>query len=176
MFDIGFLELTVVAVIALIVLGPERLPVAARTVGRWITKAKRAFNTVKDEVNRELQIDELRQQIKAQQEAMEKLVDKQGLEELTQSTREQIEASKQVFQNELNKPLGNSEPDAENTIHAPENSSEESSTVNPEKPVQPGKATETEDLDTMSGCANPVEFEPLPREEQTEKQSKASHD
>lgn len=61
MFDIGFLELIVVAVIALIILGPERMPQAVRTLGLWVGKAKKGFNSVKNEINRELQAQELQQ-------------------------------------------------------------------------------------------------------------------
>ncbi|WMS86438.1 Sec-independent protein translocase protein TatB [Pleionea litopenaei] len=70
-FDIGFLELCLVTIVGLVVLGPERLPVAARAIGRWIGKARRAFSSFKQEIDRELQIDELRQQIKQQQQQMD---------------------------------------------------------------------------------------------------------
>lgn len=63
MFDIGFTELLVVAVIALLVLGPERLPVAARMAGLWIGRIKRNFLSLKHEVEREIGADEIRQQL-----------------------------------------------------------------------------------------------------------------
>ena len=64
MFDIGFWELCLIAVVALLILGPERLPVAARTAGLWIGKARRLIGNVKTEIDRELQLDELRQRLK----------------------------------------------------------------------------------------------------------------
>lgn len=64
MFDIGFWELCLIAVVALIVLGPERLPGAARTAGLWIGKARKMISSVKDEIDRELQLDEVRKRLK----------------------------------------------------------------------------------------------------------------
>ena len=53
MFDIGFMELVLIAVVALIVVGPEKLPGAIRTTTLWIGRAKRSFNQVKSEIERE---------------------------------------------------------------------------------------------------------------------------
>ncbi len=63
MFDVGFSELVLIAVLALIVLGPERLPVAARMLGLWVGRLKRSFNSVKVEVEREIGADEIRRQL-----------------------------------------------------------------------------------------------------------------
>lgn len=63
MFDAGFTEMLVVAIIALLVLGPERLPGAVRTVGRTVGRIKRGFADVRSQVERELGADELRQQL-----------------------------------------------------------------------------------------------------------------
>ncbi len=63
MFEVGFSELLLVALVALLVLGPDRLPVAARMAGLWIGRLKRSFNSIKDEVARELGADQIRQQL-----------------------------------------------------------------------------------------------------------------
>lgn len=63
MFDVGFTELFLIGVIALIVIGPERLPGAARTTGAWLGKMKRTLNSVKSEVQRELDAEELRKSL-----------------------------------------------------------------------------------------------------------------
>ncbi|HLQ84716.1 MAG TPA: Sec-independent protein translocase protein TatB [Salinisphaeraceae bacterium] len=63
MFDIGFWELTLVAVIALIVLGPERLPGAARTLGKWVGRARRYANTLTSELEREVDVQGFKQEI-----------------------------------------------------------------------------------------------------------------
>ena len=60
MFDLGLSKLAVIGVVALIVIGPERLPKVARTVGTLLGRAQRYLADVKAEVNREMQIDELR--------------------------------------------------------------------------------------------------------------------
>ena len=60
MFDVGFSELMVIAVVALIVIGPERLPKAARTLGHLFGRLQRYVNDVKADINREIELDELR--------------------------------------------------------------------------------------------------------------------
>jgi|SRR5918993_4111802 sec-independent protein translocase protein TatB len=60
MFDIGFSEIVVIAVVSLIVLGPERLPKAARTLGHLFGRLQRYVNEVKSDISREMELDELR--------------------------------------------------------------------------------------------------------------------
>ncbi|MBU3055119.1 Sec-independent protein translocase protein TatB [Pseudomonas indica] len=67
MFDVGFTELLLVGLVALLVLGPERLPSAARTAGLWIGRLKRSFNAIKTEVEREIGADEIRRQLHNEQ-------------------------------------------------------------------------------------------------------------
>ena len=70
MFDVGFSEMIVIAVVALIVIGPERLPKVARTLGHLWGRAQRYVNGVKADISRDMALDELRQmQQKVQQEA-----------------------------------------------------------------------------------------------------------
>ena len=61
MFDIGFSELMVIAVVALVVIGPERLPKVARTAGLLLGRLQRYVGDVKADINREIQLDELKQ-------------------------------------------------------------------------------------------------------------------
>lgn len=63
MFDIGFSELLLFGVIALIVLGPEKLPQAARTAGQWYAKIRRTVSTLQSEIEAELDLAETRQQM-----------------------------------------------------------------------------------------------------------------
>ena len=60
MFDIGFSEIVVIAVVALVVLGPEKLPKTARTLGHLFGRLQRYVNDVKRDIQRELELDELR--------------------------------------------------------------------------------------------------------------------
>ena len=63
MFDIGFSELLLFGVIALIVLGPEKLPQAARTAGQWYAKLRRMISTLQSEIESELDLAETRKQM-----------------------------------------------------------------------------------------------------------------
>ena len=65
MFDIGFPELILVSIVALLVLGPERLPEALRTLGLWLGRLRRSFNSVKTEIEREIGMDDIRRQLQA---------------------------------------------------------------------------------------------------------------
>lgn len=63
MFDLGFSELVVIALVALIVLGPERLPKAARFAGLWIRRARAQWYSVRSELERELAAEELKRSL-----------------------------------------------------------------------------------------------------------------
>lgn len=60
MFDIGFWELSIIALVGLIVIGPDRLPGVARAIGKWVGRTRRFVNQVKSDIDREIQQDELR--------------------------------------------------------------------------------------------------------------------
>ena len=64
MFDVSLIELAVIALVALLVLGPERLPRAARTVGLYVRKARQSWYSVRADIERELAADELKRSIK----------------------------------------------------------------------------------------------------------------
>lgn len=70
MFDVGFSELLVIAVVALLVLGPERLPKAARFAGLWVRKARAHWNSVKAEFENELAADDLQRTLRETREAL----------------------------------------------------------------------------------------------------------
>lgn len=85
MFDIGFWELCLIAVVALIVFGPEKLPEAARSAGLWIGRARRVMATVRQEIDRELHLQEARDAIKrSEQSSLHQFLEetKTGLNEL----------------------------------------------------------------------------------------------
>jgi sec-independent protein translocase protein TatB len=60
MFDIGFSEMVIIAVLALVVIGPERLPRVARTVGHLLGRLQRYVSDVKADISREMELEELR--------------------------------------------------------------------------------------------------------------------
>ena len=80
MFDIGALELVLIGVVALLVVGPERLPKLARTAGLWMGHARRALASVKDEIDREIKAEELKQILRKQAESnpLESIIEEDG--------------------------------------------------------------------------------------------------
>jgi len=67
MFDIGFMEMALIGVVALVVIGPERLPGVARTVGRWVGSARRFMSSVQADINLEVnKADTLKQLLEEQ--------------------------------------------------------------------------------------------------------------
>lgn len=60
MFDVGFTELLIIGVVALVVIGPERLPKVARTAGQWLGKLNRYVSQVKQDIDRDIRLEELR--------------------------------------------------------------------------------------------------------------------
>jgi sec-independent protein translocase protein TatB len=93
MFEMGFWELVLVAVVALIVVGPEKLPGLARTTGLWVGKARRMIADVKAEVDRELQLEELKKSFRQQ-------ADLGGLKDFSQ----QMKSLEQDIQAEFHDP------------------------------------------------------------------------
>jgi sec-independent protein translocase protein TatB len=63
MFEIGFPELVLIAIVGLLVIGPERLPEALRTLGLWLGRLRRSFVSVKTEIEKEIGMDDIRRQL-----------------------------------------------------------------------------------------------------------------
>ena len=87
MFDIGFTELVLIGVVALLVIGPERLPGAIRTGSLWLSKFKRGFNDIKREVQQELHNDGIMQELRKTGEDLKKQTDsiQQDMKNATES-------------------------------------------------------------------------------------------
>jgi sec-independent protein translocase protein TatB len=75
MFDMGFTELMLIGIVALVVIGPERLPAVARTAGKYLGRLKRFMTSVKADVEQELRADELRQILADQQSELNSIKD-----------------------------------------------------------------------------------------------------
>ena len=73
MFDSGFLEMLMVAVIALLVIGPERLPAVARKVGRFVGKARAFINTTRSDIEKELRAEEMKAMLSRQEQEISEL-------------------------------------------------------------------------------------------------------
>jgi len=120
MFDMGFLELLLIGIIALIVLGPERLPKAARTVGLWVGKARQGFESIKTEIDRELKLKELQQQI-AEQKA--ELSSELNVKSDFESLKDELNDSANTIRNEASS--------VRDTINPPSPERESNIAVNP---------------------------------------------
>ena len=68
MFDVGFMELILIGVVALVVVGPDRLPALARTTGKWVGKMRSFVSNVKTDIDKELKAEELKQVLEKQKE------------------------------------------------------------------------------------------------------------
>ena len=88
MFDIGFWELVLISVVGLVVLGPERLPVAIRSVSKFVGQAKSMANSVKDELSHELKVQELQENLRK--------AEKMGMEDLSPDLQASVDELKQA--------------------------------------------------------------------------------
>mgnify|MGYP001030103245 CR=1 FL=1 len=96
MFDIGFSELMLIGVVALLVIGPERLPKVARTAGAWLGRLNRYVSEVKGDIDREMRLEELRKlqgEMKASAQKYEILAENAGNE-----VKREVESVDKVIQ------------------------------------------------------------------------------
>jgi sec-independent protein translocase protein TatB len=109
-FDIGFSELLLIAVVALVVLGPERLPKAARFAGLWVRRARGQWDSVKQELERELHAEEIKRNLQDVRQSMQQA----GTELRDQARSVQGEAD--AFKQEVERPADAAAPVAETVI------------------------------------------------------------
>jgi sec-independent protein translocase protein TatB len=100
MFDIGFSEIVVIAVVALVVLGPEKLPKTARTLGHLFGRLQRYVNDVKSDISREMELEELRK-LKEEVQSAAKSVEQQ-----VTSAVQQVETGVRNVETDLNTSAG----------------------------------------------------------------------
>ena len=105
MFDFSFGELAVIGTVALVVLGPERLPKVARTVGAWVGKAQRYVNQVKGDISREMDLAELK---KLQEQARQAA-------QSVQSSFNEVKSGFTSLESDLSKTAGTATTSAETT-------------------------------------------------------------
>lgn len=95
MFDIGFSELVVIGIVALVVLGPERMPKAARFAGLWVRRARAQWHSVKSELERELAAEELKRSLQDTRQTIA------GLDEEMRSAAEDARREFETMQTQL---------------------------------------------------------------------------
>jgi sec-independent protein translocase protein TatB len=103
MFDIGFWELALIALVALIVIGPERLPKVARTAGLWLGRGRRFIANVKADIDREIKAEELKEILEKQtrqanpvHEILEET--RQDLHEIKQDAEKSVQAGRDALE------------------------------------------------------------------------------
>jgi len=136
MFDVGFSELLIVAVIALLVLGPERLPKAARFAGLWVRKARAQWYSVKSELELELAQEEMKKHL-------------QDAENSIKAPMQELQTELQQAENQANEAFAGLEHEAVSESpsmdQAPETEAEASK---PEAPEVEAPAPEADDAAT----------------------------
>ncbi len=94
MFDMGFTEMMLIGIVALIVIGPERLPGVARTAGKYFGRLKRFVTSVRADVEQELRADELRQILAEQQRELDTI--KSSISEAGREIEKEVDAVEKV--------------------------------------------------------------------------------
>jgi sec-independent protein translocase protein TatB len=118
MFELGMVEIVIIGVIALVVLGPERLPKAARFVGLWVRKARAQWFAVKSELERELAVEEMKAAMEREGRRIRNTVDEasEHFNEATQSLDDAVlEARKELPSATELDPAPSRKPDGENS-------------------------------------------------------------
>ncbi|QIZ77981.1 Sec-independent protein translocase protein TatB [Ferrimonas lipolytica] len=132
MFDgFGFFEIIIVCVIGLVVLGPERLPVAVRSVSRWFTTAKRMATSVRTELEQELKIEQLQTDLKT--------AESRGLKDLDPDLQKSIEQLRDAASS-VTRPYAAPSSDADTAAAPKAEVSAEPAAASDAKPASPSSA------------------------------------
>jgi sec-independent protein translocase protein TatB len=147
-FDIGFSELIVCAIVALIVIGPERMPEAVRTVGLWIGRFKRSLRETRSEIERQMGMDDIRRQLHNEEIMRDLEQARLDMDKAISETQHAIQSSTESVTREYT-----SEPDLPYHAHTEEHA--ENLVKLPEANTELNKTTSTETFDEQTPVANP---------------------
>ncbi|MGV8960162.1 MAG: Sec-independent protein translocase protein TatB [Stenotrophomonas sp.] len=137
MFDIGFSELLVIGVVALVVLGPERLPKAARFAGLWVRRARNQWDSVKQELERELHTEELKRNFHEVRDSVQQA--ESGLRDGSQQLQRDAEQLRRQVQQHGDMP--GTEASASDRAHADDSGGQR--VISLENPPAPAAGTPT---------------------------------
>lgn len=170
MFDIGFTELVLVGIVSLIVIGPERLPSAIRTATLWIGRAKRSFNQVKSEIEREINTDEIRRQLHNESILADLEQAKTKADKLVKDAKKNIDSINAEVNAEVNAVLKEEEKAANNSqkTSGPEESMPKILAKTPATELDPATLDEEseDDVPDAEPVTSPTETSPaLPQSE-----------
>jgi sec-independent protein translocase protein TatB len=140
MFDMGFTEMMLIGIVALVVIGPERLPGVARTAGKYFTRLRNFMMDVRADVESELKADELREMLKKQQEEL------RSLKDVVSDVGKDLNLSEDIGVAEIKKSIEDAMPDLNTRLDSdpvPETKAEpkKSVTVSSKKKVTSKKAS-----------------------------------
>ncbi|NOH81551.1 Sec-independent protein translocase subunit TatB [Vibrio sp. RE86] len=121
MFDIGFWELVLISVVGLVVLGPERLPHAIRSVSKFVGAAKSMANSVKDELSHELKVQELQENLRK--------AEQMGMEDLSPELKSSVDQLKQAAQ-DVQRPYASKSDSATNSTETADEKVESAQNAN----------------------------------------------
>ncbi len=113
MFDIGFPELLLISIVALLVIGPDQLPQAIRTLSLWIGRIRRSFARVREEIEKEIGADEIRAQLHNEEILQEIEQSKAVLDEATHDVNKIIDTT--INMNSAERNAVDGEPDGPTT-------------------------------------------------------------
>jgi len=130
MFDAGFAEVMVIAVIALLVIGPERLPEVASTIGGWIGRAKAFVSSTKADIEREFQASEMRDILSDQKKEIEEL--RQMVSDTQDDFKQNVDEAKGLFEDNINSSIEEVKT-LDQDQKSDDNSSEDSKTLEQNK-------------------------------------------
>jgi sec-independent protein translocase protein TatB len=156
MFDIGFSEIVVIGVVALVVIGPERLPKTARTVGLLFGRLQRYVNDVKADISREMELDELRRLQHEMQGAAREL------ESTVKGAASDMAAGVRNVESELNTAAAQATGTQATATQATDSGSAAAATAAPLPASAPGADASPLPAPAASGDAPPPRQAPLP--------------
>lgn len=160
MFDVSLTELMVVGVVALIVIGPERLPKVARTVGHLLGRAQRYVNDVKSDIQREIELDELRKFKTEMEDAAQGV--QQSLNETGASLQEPVQQFRAELDEVAREASGKAAPASPATATAPQAPAADTS-AEPARTIAPPSQNHNLDLDLPAAEPQPApNVEPRP--------------
>lgn len=104
MFDIGFSEIVVCAIVALVVIGPERMPEAVRTIGLWIGRVKRSLRETRSEIERQIGVDDIRRQLHNEDIMQTLEAARRDMDKVLSETQQSINAIEHEYKSEPDLP------------------------------------------------------------------------
>lgn len=150
MFDIGFWELAVIGVVALIVIGPERLPAVARTLGLWVGKARRFVSSVQSDISREMNKSEQLARLLEEQSKLKEM--HEIIEQTVDETRKTVAVGNEKFQAPRHepKPFHDDDENDDTALHHQSDSQSAHANVSTSKDAQAASVSPAQSAEAVN--------------------------